>query len=127
MGQPDQANDAPAFAKRAREAAQSHGFSLDAAQAQVIAYFQRLQEELASSEQAAHSLLSVFMRQQPVRGLYLWGGVGRGKSFLMDAFFESVAIARKTRVHFHRFMQDIHHRLRDLQGQRRRVAPAVPR
>lgn len=117
MGQPAQARDPQCFADHAQQAAQSHGFSLDSAQLRVLAHFQRLHDELTESEQAGNSLLRVFLRQRPVRGLYLWGGVGRGKSFLMDAFFDSVPIERKSRVHFHRFMQDIHHRLRDLQGE----------
>ena len=117
MGQPAQANDLQSFADHAQQAAQSHGFCLDSAQLEVVGHFQRLHDELTQAEQAGYSLLSVFMRARPVRGLYLWGGVGRGKSFLMDAFFDSVAIARKSRVHFHRFMQDIHYRLRDLQGE----------
>ncbi|MBI3526347.1 MAG: cell division protein ZapE [Betaproteobacteria bacterium] len=117
MGQPAQANDPQSFADHAQQAARSHGFSLDSAQLRVLGHFQRLHDELTESEQAGNSLLRVFLRQRPVRGLYLRGGVGRGKSFLMDAFFDSVPIERKSRVHFHRFMQDIHHRLRDLQGE----------
>jgi cell division protein ZapE len=55
-----------------------------------------------------------FLRKKPdpVRGLYLWGGVGRGKSMLMDMFFDCVRIRRKRRAHFHEFMLDIHARLK---------------
>ena len=116
MDESAQAGARRPFAEHARRCAQSHGFALDAAQRSALPHFERLQGELARAAPGANSLLRVFLRQQPVRGLYLWGGVGRGKSFLMDAFFESVPIERKARVHFHRFMQDIHRRLREVQG-----------
>ena len=50
------------------------------------------------------------------RGVYLWGGVGRGKSFLMDCFFSAVPLLRKTRVHFHEFMRDVHRQLQEVKG-----------
>jgi cell division protein ZapE len=51
-----------------------------------------------------------------VRGLYIWGGVGRGKTFLMDLFFDSLEIDAKKRIHFHRMMHDVHNRLNELRG-----------
>ena len=55
--------------------------------------------------------------QAPVQGLYMWGGVGRGKTWLMDMFFHSLPGERKMRLHFHRFMLRVHEQLTQLQGQ----------
>jgi len=54
--------------------------------------------------------------QAPVRGLYMWGGVGRGKTWLMDLFYQSLPGTRKQRLHFHRFMLRVHEELGELQG-----------
>lgn len=55
---------------------------------------------------------------EPEVGLYLWGGVGRGKTYLVDAFFDCLPFERKLRVHFHRFMQRVHHELAQLEGEK---------
>ena len=56
------------------------------------------------------------------RGVYMHGGVGRGKSFLMDCFFKAVPLQRKTRLHFHEFMREVHRELQELQGHGRSAA-----
>lgn len=55
---------------------------------------------------------------KPQRGLYLWGGVGRGKTYLVDTFYDCLPFQRKLRVHFHRFMQRVHAGLRELEGEK---------
>jgi len=108
--------DAPAtdLALRFDEIAQRHGFALDRAQQHALASFQRLYRDLALRDRQRRTWLR--LRPRRVLGIYLWGAVGRGKSFLMDEFFRLAPFARKQRVHFHRFMQTVHQGLRELQG-----------
>ena len=96
---------------------QEHGFDLDAAQSAALQHFQRLYEDVVALERLEASLIRLLARKQTVLGIYLWGGVGRGKSFLMDSFFNCAPLARKRRIHFHRFMQEIHHALNQHQGE----------
>jgi len=100
-----------------RQHAQEHGFEPDAAQLKALEHFQRLYEDIAGLERLEASLIRLLARRRTVPGLYLWGGVGRGKSFLMDSFFNCAPVARKRRIHFHRFMQEIHHALNRHQGE----------
>jgi len=89
----------------------------DPAQMALIAHFEGLQERLAAQRPRKGGLRTMFLRSEPretVRGLYIWGGVGRGKTFLMDLFFESLAIEEKKRIHFHRMMHDVHERMKTL-------------
>ena len=97
------------FSRRASEM----GFSLDPAQQRAAESLSALAAALSEGASGG-GWLPWNRRRAPARGLYLWGGVGRGKSFLMDTFFEHVAFSPKRRVHFHRFMQEIHARLRKL-------------
>lgn len=95
-----------------RSHARAHGFTLDTAQEQALLSFNRLHEELVERRQAEGPIARLLARRRPVRGIYLWGGVGRGKTFLVDEFFAELPLREKRRVHFHRLMHEIHARLR---------------
>lgn len=98
--------------------ATAQGFSLDPAQRVVLSALERLERDLSRTNAQGKGWLRFLQPgQAAVKGLYLWGGVGRGKSFLMDGFYEFSTEPRKRREHFHRFMQGIHHDLKRLQGQ----------
>jgi len=88
----------------------------DAAQEIIVGHLEQLQQELASHDARSRGILARWRRRAPVatKGLYIWGGVGRGKTFLMDLFYETLPIERKRRVHFHRMMQEVHQRLTSL-------------
>lgn len=85
------------------------GFASDAAQALAVAALQKLFEELIAKP-PTRKLTSNRLLYPHVKGLYFWGGVGRGKTYLMDVFFEALPFSRKRRTHFHRFMMDVHER-----------------
>ena len=103
----------------AREIAK-RGFASDAAQLAALAPLERLRAELAAAASAplGKRLLRGLTRDNggAARGVYLWGGVGRGKTWLMDLFYASLSIAPKRRTHFYRFMQEVHGDLRRLKG-----------
>ncbi len=83
--------------------------TLDHAQLAALERLQQLADDLAVFRAARASRLKrLFSPPEVPRGVYFHGGVGRGKSFLMDSFFATVAVRRKTRVHFHAFMRDVH-------------------
>jgi cell division protein ZapE len=87
--------------------------SVDPDQAAAATALAKVQAELEAVPPRGSTLWRFLGKKpEPARGLYIWGGVGRGKSMLMDLFFDSVRIKRKRRVHFHEFMIDIHARLR---------------
>jgi cell division protein ZapE len=99
-------------------ALQERGYECDEAQLTAIDRLQVYFDEWIDFKKArSSSLKKIFRRPDVPRGVYLWGGVGRGKSFLMDAFFLTVPVRRKTRLHFHEFMRGVHHELGEVRGQ----------
>ncbi len=97
--------------------AAEHGFTLDASQLNAVEHLERLYEDLIGLERMESFLVRLLASKKVVKGLYLWGGVGRGKSFLMDSFFNCAPVESKRRIHFHRFMQEVHQRMNALTGQ----------
>ncbi|MGQ0430413.1 MAG: cell division protein ZapE [Gammaproteobacteria bacterium] len=99
---------------RCQAALAAHGHALDPAQSAALARLEDLRRRVIAREGAGSlierglQLLPGARRVQPLRGLWLWGGVGRGKTFLVDQFCEELPVRAKRREHFHRFMQGVH-------------------
>ena len=102
-----------------RHALAAQHFHADKAQQLALAQFESLRTRLLAEAPAGFSLLRhLRTRPQPAGGLYLWGSVGRGKTWLMDLFYESLADVPRARLHFHHFMRDVHAELARLKKQR---------
>jgi cell division protein ZapE len=93
------------------------GYTADAAQLGAIDALERCENEWAAYKaRRGNALARLLKRPEIPRGVYMHGGVGRGKSFLMDCFFNAVPLKRKTRLHFHEFMREVHRELADMHG-----------
>ncbi|QDP00319.1 cell division protein ZapE [Thalassotalea sp. PS06] len=105
---------------------QRDDFSYDPAQENAIKHLQRLYDDLMVQPVAVSGFRKVWSgwkkvysksKPQPVKGLYFWGGVGRGKTYLVDTFYDCLPFEDKMRVHFHRFMHRVHQEMKSLSGQ----------
>src|SRR3954470_13927852 len=104
------------------------GFVDDPAQRRAVERLQRLYEEWSAyKKKRSNALTRLLVHPVLPKGVYLWGPVGRGKSFLMDAFFLCVPLVRKRRVHFHHFMREIHRELDELRGTEDPIAAVAER
>jgi len=105
---------------------ENNAITADVAQQALVGHLQNLYERIIQVESKGAGPLGWLKRRlfsseqaaSPIQGLYIWGGVGRGKTYLMDVFFESLPGESKMRTHFHRFMQRVHRDLASLQGQK---------
>jgi len=99
-------------------------FEKDPAQQLAVENLQRLYDELLLVKPQKSSLfqrlgLTEKEAVRPVQGVYFWGGVGRGKTYLVDTFFDCLPFENKLRMHFHRFMHRIHNERKELRDHRR--------
>jgi cell division protein ZapE len=126
-------NDAADLRHAYRESLERHGYRADRAQLHAVGRLEDLRRGLAQEAPVRRTWLDRLLRRGrgspggSVRGIYLWGGVGRGKTFLLDLFHASVAVPSR-REHFHRFMKDVHARLgalRHVDDPLARVASAI--
>ena len=95
----------------------ARGYTADPAQLRAIDALERCAKEWAAfKDKRSNALKKIINHPDIPRGVYMYGGVGRGKSFLMDCFYNAVPLKRKTRLHFHEFMREVQRELADLQG-----------
>ena len=105
------------------EAISKHGYSADVAQRSAIVAFQQVYDSLVQQATATNwleiLLIKIGLRAKAkTNGIYLWGDVGRGKTWLMNLFFDSLPFEQKTRIHFHHFMIEVHQRLSEQKNQK---------
>lgn len=99
------------------EALKKRGFAEDDSQHLAVLRLQQLFEEWSEYKRRRRTALQRLVVRPPLpRGVYLWGEVGRGKTFLMDSFYRCLPLVRRRRVHFHHFMRDVHRELDELKG-----------
>ena len=104
------------------------GFQSDPSQLRAVERLQQLYEEWTEYKAKRSSALRRLVVRPPLpRGVFLWGSVGRGKSFLMDSFYLCLPLVRKRRVHFHHFMRDVHRELDELKGREDPLAELASR
>lgn len=112
--------------ERYRKDLERDDFSYDAAQEMAVKHLQRLYDDLVAAHQAEQKASAISRmlkglsgkKPLPQKGIYFWGGVGRGKTYLVDTFFDALPFDKKIRTHFHRFMQRVHNHLKELKGQK---------
>ena len=93
-------------------------FNDDPIQREAMTYLNGVYQSLIKNWEASRSMFGFMTgKPKPPKGLYMWGGVGRGKTWMMDMFYESIPFRRKMRMHFHHFMGRVHGELNKLQGQ----------
>src|SRR3982751_3492151 len=111
-----------------RQNLSKRGFLPDPSQQRAVERLQRLYEEWSAYKaRRGNALKRVLFRPPLPKGVYLWGPVGRGKSFLMDAFYLCVPLERKRRVHFHHFMREIHREMNEVKGTEDPIAAVAER
>ena len=95
-----------------------NGYNQDLAQLAAVERLQQCYEQLTRPAEQSSFWRGIFNKSEPqkIRSLYLWGGVGRGKTYLVDSFFEALPIEDKLRLHYHRLMQQVHEQLQSLAG-----------
>ncbi|MCL7461500.1 cell division protein ZapE [Pseudomonas sp. NW5] len=99
-------------------------FFHDPAQENAVRHLQRLYDDLVNATPASGGggllgkLLGRKKAQGPIKGIYFWGGVGRGKTYLVDTFFDALPFEQKMRTHFHRFMKRVHEEMKTLKGEK---------